>query len=162
MKRRSFIAGLCGAAVASARPAWGQASVPRVGILLVGGTATLKELALVSELSRLGYVEGRNIAYDIRAADGDLNRLPALARELVVAKPRVLTGATSASAEALVQATRDIPIVMTVVGDPVATGLSTSMSRPTGNVTGFTLSSASLAAKLSSRTSGVCRGLVHC
>jgi putative ABC transport system substrate-binding protein len=121
--------------------------------------ATPKELALVSELSRLGYVEGRNIAYDIRAADGDLERLPALARELVAAGPRVLTGATTASAEALMQATRSIPIVMTVVGDPVATGLSTSMSRPTGNVTGFTLSSASLAAKRLEMLSEIVPGL---
>ena len=71
----------------------------------------------------------------------------------------MLTGATSASAEALVQATRDIPIVMTVVGDPIATGLSTSMSRPTGNVTGFTLSSASLAAKRLEMLSEIVPGL---
>ena len=159
MRRRQFIGLLGGAAAASTRPAWAQAPVPRVGVLLVGGTATPKELALASELSRLGYVEGRNIAYDIRAADGDLGRLPALALELAAAKPRVLTGATSASAEALVHATRDIPIVMTVVGDPVATGLSTSMSRPTGNVTGFTLSSASLAAKRLEMLSEIVPGL---
>ena len=121
--------------------------MPRVGVLLVGGAAAPKDLALAPELARLGYVEGRNVVFDIRAAGGELNRLPALARELVAARPSVLVGATTASAEALVQATRDIPIVMTVVGDPVATGLSTSMSRPTGNVTGFTMSSPSLAAK---------------
>jgi putative ABC transport system substrate-binding protein len=159
VRRRSFIALLGGAAAASAWPASAQQPASRVGILLVGGAATTKELALVSELSRLGYVEGRNIAYDIRASDGDLDRLPALARELVAAGPRVLTGATTASAEALVQATRDIPIVMTVVGDPVTTGLSTSLSRPTGNVTGFTLSSASLAAKRLEMLSEIVPGL---
>jgi putative tryptophan/tyrosine transport system substrate-binding protein len=159
VRRREFICLLGGAAAASAHPAWAQPLLPRVGILLVGGTAAPKELALVSELSRLGYAEGRNIAYDIRGAGGDLDRLPALARELVAAGPKVLTGATSAAAEALMQATRDIPIVMAVVGDPVATGLSTSMSRPTGNVTGFTLSSASLAAKRLEMLSEIVPGL---
>ena len=159
MRRREFIAVLGGAVAVQARPAWTQPQVPRIGFLLVGGMAPPKELAVVSELSRLGYVEGRNIAYDIRAADGDLDRLPALARELVAVGPRVLTGATSATAEALMQATRGIPIVMTVVGDPVATGLSTSMSRPTGNVTGFTLSSASLAAKRLEMLSEIVPGL---
>ena len=158
MKRREFISLLAGA-VALPSAARAQQPVPMVGILLVGGAATSKDLALASELSRLGYVEGRSIAYDIRAADGDLNRLPALARELVAAGPRVLTGATTASAEALMQATRSIPIVMTVVGDPVTTGLSTSLSRPTGNVTGFTLSSASLAAKRLEMLSEIVPGL---
>ena len=159
MRRRDFLAGLGVAVAVPARPVWAQPQLPRVGFLLVGGMATPKDLALVAELSRLGYVEGRNIAYDIRAADGDLDRLPALARELVAAGPRVLTGATTATAEALMQATRSIPIVMTVVGDPVATGLSTSMSRPTGNVTGFTLSSASLAAKRLEMLSEIVPGL---
>ena len=86
MRRRDFISLLGGAVAASTRPALGQSLMPRVGFLLVGGTATSKDLALVSELSKLGYVEGRNIAYDIRAADGDLDRLPILARELVAAE----------------------------------------------------------------------------
>jgi putative ABC transport system substrate-binding protein len=147
VRRREFIALLGGTMVAPVRPAWAQQHIPRVGVLLVGGAATSKDLALASELARLGHVEGRNITFDIRAAAGDFSRLPELARGLVGAKPNVLVGATTASAEALVQATRDIPIVMTVVGDPVAAGLSTSLSRPTRNLTGFTMSTASLAAK---------------
>jgi putative ABC transport system substrate-binding protein len=85
----------------------------------------------------MGYVEGRNITYELRAADGDLSRLQALARELVAAKPDVLIGASVATAEVLFAATHDISIVFTVMIDPVGTGLSDSMSRPSRNVTGF-------------------------
>ena len=96
MRRREFIGLFGGAAAASAWPARAQQAMPRVGVLLVGGAATPKDLALAPELARLGYVEGRNIAFDIRGADGELDRLPALARELVAAKPSVLIGATTA------------------------------------------------------------------
>jgi putative ABC transport system substrate-binding protein len=147
MRRREFI-GLIGAgAFTSLRPVCAQQGVPRIGILVIGGPVAAKDLKLSSELARIGYVEGRNIVYDIRAADGDLTRLPALARELVAAKPDVLISATSSAAEALAAATRDIPIVLTVMFDPIATGFSTSMSRPSRNVTGFTSSSPTLAAK---------------
>ena len=95
----------------------------------------------------MGYVEGRNIIYDIRAAEGDLNRLAVLARELVASQPDVLIGAATVSAEALGAITRDIPIVMTVMLDPIETGFSDSMSRPSRNLTGFTSSSPTLAAK---------------
>lgn len=99
------------------------------------------------ELARIGYVEGRNVAYDIRGADGDINQAPRLARELATAKPDVIIGTSSAVADALTRASSDIPIVMSLIGDPIALGLSASMSRPTRNVAGFTLSSSTLAGK---------------
>ena len=70
-----------------------------------------------------------------------------LARELAAAKPDVIVGSASPAAVALYNATQTIPIVMTVVGDPIALGLSSSISHPTNNITGFTVSSLSLAAK---------------
>jgi putative ABC transport system substrate-binding protein len=70
-----------------------------------------------------------------------------LTRELVATKPDVLVGASEIAADVLAKATRDIPIVITVMGDPIASGLTRSMSRPTRNVTGFTLSSPTLGAK---------------
>jgi putative tryptophan/tyrosine transport system substrate-binding protein len=70
-----------------------------------------------------------------------------LSRELVATKPDVLVGASEIAADVLAKATRDIPIVITVMGDPIASGLTSSMSRPTRNVTGFTLSSPTLGAK---------------
>jgi putative ABC transport system substrate-binding protein len=135
--------------MASWRPAlaWAQPRLPRVGILAIGRPVAAKDLQISSELARLGYVEGRNITYEIRAADGDLSRLPALARELVNAKPNVLICATAAVAGLLGSITHDIPIIITVTADPVAFGLTDSLSRPSRNITGFTSSSPALASK---------------
>lgn len=88
-----------------------------------------------------------NINYTVYAADGAIDRLPQLAREMVAASPDVIVGSGSPVAHALGEVTTNIPIVMTVVGDPIALGLSNSMSNPSRNFTGFTNSSSSLAAK---------------
>ena len=146
MRRRDFMMSL-GVLVASQLPLCAQHRMSRVGVLLLGGAAVAANLKFATELARLGYVAGRNVAYDVRAADGNLERLPVLARELAATKPDVLIGASSLTAEALAAATADIPIVMTVMLDPIESGFSTSMSRPTRNVTGFTSSSPTLAAK---------------
>jgi len=148
MRRREFIALVSGIVVApfgaeSQQPA----KVARVGVLVIGAAVSAKDLVISSELARLGYVEGRNIAYEIRAAEGDLSRLSALATDLVTTKPEVLISASTEAGEALARASRDIPIIMTVTLDPIAAGLTDSMSRPSRNITGFTSSSASLAGK---------------
>jgi putative ABC transport system substrate-binding protein len=147
MKRRKFITLLGGAAAMWPLAAGAEQRSVHVGILLLGPAVPPKELAITSELARLGYVEGRNVSYEIRGADGDLARLVTLSRELVATKPDVLVGASEIAADVLAKATRDIPIVITVMGDPIASGLTSSMSRPTRNVTGFTLSSPTLGAK---------------
>ena len=147
MKRREFISLLGGAAVSWPFAALGKPSMPRVGVLLLGKTVPPGDLEIARELARIGYVNGSNIAYEIRAADGDTTRLPPLARELVATKPDVIVGSTSQVAVALFNATRDIPIVMALVSDPIALGLSSSIARPTHNITGFPSSSLSLAAK---------------
>jgi len=116
-------------------------------VLLYGGALSPTDLPIAHELARLGYVDGRNITYAVRAAEGDASRLPKLARELVADKPDVIVAVGSSAAIALVNATRDIPVVMTLVGDPIALGLTDSISKPSQNVTGFTVSSLSLAAK---------------
>lgn len=147
MKRRDFIALLGAGAAASLQSASAQQRGARVGVLVIGRAPAVKDFNIAAELARLGYVESRRINYDIRAADGDLGRLPALARQLVAGNPDVLIGAGAISAEALGAATRDIPIVITVMIDPIETGFSDSMSRPSRNVTGFTASSPTLSAK---------------
>ena len=147
MRRREFIKIISGSALAWPRAARAQRRSVQIGILLLGRAVPPKELAIVSELARLGYDEGRNVSYEIRGADGDYDRLPMLTRELVATKPDVLVGASEIAADTLAKATRDIPIVITVMADPIASGLTSSMSRPTRNVTGFTLSSATLGAK---------------
>jgi len=147
MRRREFITLLGATAVSWPLVARAQQRSAHIGILLLGPAVPPKELTITSELARLGYVEGRNVSYEIRGADGDLGRLPTLTRELVATKPDVLVSASEIAADVLAKATPDIPIVITVMGDPIASGLTNSMSRPTRNVTGFTLSSPTLCAK---------------
>ena len=147
MKRREFIALLGGAAIIWPLGTSAQQHIRRVAVLSVGVAPQSREFALAHELAKLGYIEGNNITYDIRGAEGDSSRLPQLALELVAKKPEVIVGSTSTVAVVLANATREIPIVMRVVGDPIALGLSNSMSHPSRNVTGFTMSTTALAAK---------------
>ena len=145
--RRRFVAALGSALLLWPLAVDGEPRVPRVGVLLNGPLLPPAELQIVAALARIGYVDGRNISYIVKAAEGDQSRLPMLALELVTAKPDVIVGSASSAAVALYNATHNIPIVMTVVGDPIALGLTSSISRPTHNITGFTISSLSLAAK---------------
>jgi putative ABC transport system substrate-binding protein len=98
-------------------------------------------------LRDLGYVEGKNIAFEYRFADNKLDRLPALADELVRLKVDVLFTPGINEALAAKNATRTIPIVFMSSGDPVAAGLVDSLARPGGNITGFTDIGAVLAGK---------------
>ncbi|MGA6999090.1 MAG: ABC transporter substrate-binding protein [Pseudolabrys sp.] len=147
MKRREFIALLGGAAIIWPLGTSAQQHIRRVAVLSVGVAPQSRDFALAHELAKLGYIEGNNITYDIRGSEGDSSRLPQLALELVAKKPEVIVGSTSTVAVVLANATREIPIVMMVVGDPIALGLSNSMSHPSRNVTGFTMSTTALAAK---------------
>ena len=137
----AFTVGLCSSAAVA------QSRMHRVGILFPAGSETPGSHKLGQALAALGYIEGRNIAYDIRAAGRDAERLPALARELVAKKPDVIVSATATAALALIDATRDIPIVLALIGDPVALGFTQSIARPTGNVTGFTTGNDTVAGK---------------
>ena len=101
----------------------------------------------VSELSKLGYVDGKNVKIEYRYADGKFDRLPALADELVHLKVDVLMAAATAEALAAKNATRTIPIVFFGVADPVASGLVDSLAQPGRNLTGFTSISVELAGK---------------
>jgi putative ABC transport system substrate-binding protein len=138
---------LGGAAANAASPPPAHAQqAHRVGMLFPAGDAPGAG-ELKQALAKLGYVEGRNVVYDIRAAGREPERLPELARELVANKPRVVVSAAAIAARALTEATRDIPIVMALIGDPVALGFTTSIARPTGNVTGFTTGNDTVAGK---------------
>jgi putative ABC transport system substrate-binding protein len=98
-------------------------------------------------LRELGYVEGRNIAIESRWTEGKDDRLPALAADLVRSKVDVIVAETGAATRAAQQATRTIPIVMSLVNDPVGSGLVASLARPGGNVTGLTIMSPDLVGK---------------
>jgi putative ABC transport system substrate-binding protein len=89
-------------------------------------------------LRELGWNEGRNIIVDMRLADGKLDRLPRLARELLSLNVSLIVAQNTPAARAAIDATTTVPIVMVEVGDPVATGFVTNLARPGGNVTGLT------------------------
>jgi putative tryptophan/tyrosine transport system substrate-binding protein len=148
--RRIFACQLLIAALVGGGPteAQQQAKVPKVGLLRGRASASGTSLdGVVGELRALGYVDGKNIAFESRSAENKLDRLPALAEELVGLKVDLLL--VPATVEALVakNATRNIPIVCLNIGDPVALGLVNSFARPGGNITGFTAINAVLTGK---------------
>ena len=118
----------------------------RVG-LLEAATSGRPEAAFREGLSALGYVEGRNVVIDSRAARGRAERLPALARELLDARAEVIVTFGALAAQAAKAATTSTPIVMAFAGDPIGTGLVASLARPGGNVTGVSLATPELAGK---------------
>jgi putative ABC transport system substrate-binding protein len=153
MDRRRFLltslAGVLAAPLAAeAQPA---GKVPRTGYLSPGfATDPMRERFLEAfrqGLRELGYVEGQNIAIESRWAEGKDDRLPALAADLVRSKVDVIVAETGAATRAVQLTTRTIPIVMTLVNDPVGSGLVASLARPGGNVTGLTVMSPDLAGK---------------
>ncbi len=104
--------------------------------------------ALEERLAELGYVEGRNLVIDFRSAAGaPVNRLPALATELVGRRPDVLVAASTQGGLAAKSATRTVPIVLAGVGDPVGSGIVPSLARPGGNITGVSLLNVELSGK---------------
>jgi putative ABC transport system substrate-binding protein len=151
--RREFITLLGGAAVASAvvRPIAASAQqpvkLPTIGFLAPIVPAAEWAAAFHARLRALGWIEGRNIAIEYRFAEGRIDRLAALADELVRLEVDViLTGGTPAVLAAK-RATSVIPIIFSSGGDPIGTGLVTSLARPGGNVTGFSLMNSDLAGK---------------
>jgi putative ABC transport system substrate-binding protein len=148
--RRSFITLLGGAAAAWPLAAGAQSTkLPVIGFLGVSTPAAQGHMvaALVQRLRELGWIEGRTIAIDYRWAEGRDERYSEIAAEFVRLKvDAILTQGTQA-AMAAKQATSAIPIVATVIGDPVGSGLVTSLALPGGNVTGLSVVSYDLAAK---------------
>jgi putative ABC transport system substrate-binding protein len=148
MRRRAFVAGL-GAAVVWPSLATAQQS-PVVGFLSTRGTRDSQKIiaAFSAGLQDTGFAVGNNVAIEYRFAEGELDRLPELAGDLV-RKPVALLAAVGGSSSALAAraATSTIPIVFVMGGDPVGLGLAASLSRPAGNVTGMTIISAVLGPK---------------
>jgi putative ABC transport system substrate-binding protein len=147
MRRRDFLGLFSGVAAIWPLAVRAQRRTARIGILLTGRAVAANELNIVSELARIGYLNRRDVIFEIRAADGEFSRLRTLARELVLMKPDVLISASAPAGKALAAATQSIPIVLTVTADPIAIGLTDNMSRPSRNVTGFTSSTPTLSAK---------------
>jgi putative ABC transport system substrate-binding protein len=147
--RRIFIAAVGGnilarplVAVAQQR----QGKMPRVGVLAIAPVPQLV-LAWQDGLRDLGYIEGQNIVVDYRYSKGQDDALPSLASELVRLNVDVIVTAGTPAALAAKHATKTIPIVATIVADPVAMGLVATLARPGGNITGLSNVSPDLAAK---------------
>jgi putative ABC transport system substrate-binding protein len=119
----------------------------RIGYLETGVVRPLPWGAFRERLRELGYIEGQTVAFEVRWGDGQLDRLPKLAAELVRLKVDVIVTAGSPAARAAKNATTSIPIVMATGGDPVGLGLVASLARPGGNVTGLTTLSRELSGK---------------
>jgi putative tryptophan/tyrosine transport system substrate-binding protein len=151
MQRRTFIEGIATFVVAWPLPARAQQSVPVIGFL----SSASREIDDVRRLppfrqglKETGYIEGQNVAIEYRGADDRIDRLPALATDLVRRRVSLIAAVGSpASALAAKSATATIPIVFSNAADPVQIGLVASFNRPGGNITGFTELGADLGAK---------------
>jgi putative tryptophan/tyrosine transport system substrate-binding protein len=150
MRRRDFIAGL-GSAAAWPMTARGQQGerVRRIGVLIGGSEAGPRSLvpALRDELAKLGWIEGHNLAIDLRYYDYDADRMRRFATEMVSLAPEVILVNSTPATRVMQQHTATIPIIFTLVADPVSTGLVKSLARPGGNTTGFPISEPSIGGK---------------
>jgi len=142
MDRRVFITVVTGSLLAAplATEAQEASKAARIGYLAANRAAGLHlQEAFLQGLRDLGYVEGRNLVIEFRDAGGNLDRLPALAAELVALKVDVIVAPSTVAAPIAKQATKTLPIVFALVADPVGSGLVTSLARPGGNVTGLSV-----------------------
>jgi putative ABC transport system substrate-binding protein len=142
MDRRAFVGGIAGTVLLAPLSALAQAGgkIYRIGYLSTPSAAAVRNAldAFLAKLRDLGWIDGRTIAIEYRWAEGDVDRLPGLAAELVGRKVDLIVAPAASAAMAAKNATRTIPIVMMFPTDPVELGLVASLSRPGGNVTGTT------------------------
>jgi putative tryptophan/tyrosine transport system substrate-binding protein len=146
MRRRDFIAGLGGAAAWPLAARAQQPALPVVGFLLSGRRDSVAPtssllVAFRQGLASAGFAEGRNVAFEYKFAEGQLDRFPMLADELVRERVAVIAALSGAdAARAAKNATTSIPIVFLIGNDPVGIGLVASLNQPGGNLTGMTVS----------------------
>jgi len=136
-----LLGGTTAATLIASPSAWAQSSGKRRRIGFLGNSTAALEANLIEpfrdRLRALGYEEGRNIDIEYRWADGRYERFPDLISELLAAKVEVIVTAGTPAALAVKKATTTVPLVMVAVGDPVGTGLVTSLAHPGGNLTGL-------------------------
>ncbi len=149
MRRREFITLLGGGAAAWPLAARSQSGgkVYRIGYFSAGTVIPHLRNVFHDALGALGWIEGKNVVYEYRYADNQLDRLPELAAELVRLNVDIITAMGTLAPLAAKRATSTIPIVMTSAGDPLGSGLVTSLARPGGNVTGLSLMAPDLGGK---------------
>ena len=142
MDRRTFVGGAAGAALLAPLGAFAQAAgkMYRIGYLSTPSASAVRNAldAFLAKLRELGWIDGQTMAIEYRWAEGDVDRLPGLAADLVARKVDLIVAPAASAAMAAKKATSTIPIVMMFPVDPVELGLVASLSRPGGNVTGTT------------------------
>jgi putative ABC transport system substrate-binding protein len=162
--RRDFITLLGGAAAwpLTARAQQGD-RVRRIGVLVAGDendpVFELLLSAFTQGLAGLGWIDGHNVRMDLRWGGDDINRIRALARELVALQPDIILAGTTPATAAVQRETRTIPIVFVGVGDPVASGVVPRLNQPSGNITGFANYEATLGGKWLELLSEIAPGL---
>jgi ABC-type uncharacterized transport system substrate-binding protein len=149
-RRRFLLTSLAGAVVQPLAAEAQQARPPRLCVLAADSLSSpwaRRYRGFIQGLHELGYVDGRNITIDFLSADGQYDRFPALAADCVRLKPDVIVAYTTPGSLAAKNATQAIPIVTGPIGDPVGTGIVTSLARPGGNITGQTVMASGLSGK---------------
>jgi putative tryptophan/tyrosine transport system substrate-binding protein len=131
---------LAGACIAATAEAQESRTPRRIGVLVVSFSPESKEAqAFRQGLREAGYVEGRDVSLEWRFSDGQYDRVPGQAAELVQSKVDLIVADTTVAAQAAKRATSTIPIVMAFVADPVSAGLINSLAHPGGNITGLSM-----------------------
>jgi putative ABC transport system substrate-binding protein len=151
VRRRLFLLAPVAALAVSSVRAQPTARSYRVAWILMAEPSPVSDSVLEvfrRQLAAMGYVEGRNLVIDQHWAHGKTEDLPAIAARVVAQKPDVIIASTTPAVRAAAQATREIPVVMSNVSDPVGSGLVKSLARPGANVTGPTHISADISPKL--------------
>ena len=163
IRRREFIAGLGSTAAWPAARAQQPDRVRRIGVLMGLDENDPRAKAYVSAftqaLADLGWADGRNVRMDLRWAGDDINRIRAIAQELVGLQPDIIVTGGGAATVACQRETRTIPIVFASLSDPVASGIVARLDRPGGNLTGFAIENDTLGGRWLELLSEIAPGL---